>query len=185
MQHRRRGLLPQLQRFYSHFSGCMGRWVVFADVRVTVRERFDLVVTAERPGYRGSPHVSRSHKLVAQTGDCHDQFRMLWFLLQFFAQARYVHVDRAGQGMPRISPNRFQQFLPGDAGPDTLDEVAQQLVFTRRKIDGLAVPGHFGSLDVHPNGAELMNARTDMEGNAPQQNFDAREEFGRFERLVT
>src|SRR5271169_2834034 len=77
MQHWRRGLPPQWHRFYSHFPGCIERWVVFADVRVTVRERFDLVVTAERPGYRGSTHASRSHKLVAQAGDCHDQFGML------------------------------------------------------------------------------------------------------------
>ena len=70
---------------------------------------------------------SRADKFVAESGNGHNQFRFARIVLEFLAQAGHMHIDGARQCAGIISPNRTQEFLPRNAAPGSLDQIAEKL----------------------------------------------------------
>ena len=100
---------------------------------------------------------SCAQETITDSCDGDDQFRMLGVLLQFFAETRHMHVDRAGQGIFRIPPDRPQEFAARQRTASALYEVAQELKLACRKIDWFSISRHYGTAYVHLNWSKLMN----------------------------
>jgi hypothetical protein len=75
----------------------------------------------------------------------------------FLPQPGDVDIDSSGERHRFISPDRVQQLISGNRRPTMLDEVTQQLEFTRRQLHGPAFPKHLRAAKIDSHVAELNN----------------------------
>ena len=94
-----------------------------------------------------------------------------------------MHIDGTRQCAGLISPNGAEEFLPRNAAPGSLNQIAEKLKLLSRQRDGFIIFGHFSKTKIQPDRAELKNTLAGADGHAPQLGFNAGNEFGGLEGL--
>src|SRR4029077_711358 len=125
--------------------------------------------------------ISRTNKFVAHTCHCEDEFRMLGVGLKLVAQAGDVHVDRAGQRIRVISPNGSENFDAWNRSACPLNQIAQELEFPRRKVNGISLASDFAASNIDLYASELVYTVACANRHAAQQNLNTGNQFGGLE----
>jgi len=128
-------------------------------------------------------HIPRSYKFISNAGYRKDELRMLGVGLKLISQAGDVHVDGTRQSIGVISPHGPQNFDARNGSASPFDEVAQELKFTRRQVNGIAIARDFVTAHVDLNAAELMYAVARPDRHTSQQDLYARDKFRSLEGL--
>src|SRR5215469_15723101 len=94
-----------------------------------------------------------------------------------------MHINGACQCAGIISPNRAQEFLPRNAAPRSLDQIAEEVKLLSGERNGFIIFGHFSKAKIQADRAELKNTLAAADGHASQLGFNAGNKFGGLERL--
>ena len=79
----------------------------------------------------------RFNKAIADAADGLDNLRVVWLVLEVFAEADDEVVDRAGVGVFLQVPDLFEDGLSRDGPAFVFDEVLQEFCLHQRELDGL------------------------------------------------
>src|SRR5688500_13849817 len=102
-----------------------------------------------------------AYELVAEAVHGENVLRMARVGLDLLPKPGDVDVDRARRGHGVVAPDFVEQLVARQRRAAVLDEVAQQLEFTRRQLNLGIISPHFGFTEVDRDVAEGVLLRGD------------------------